>query len=130
MKKIQTGELKQRFTYPSEEEEKKLSKQGIAVITEMRKLSHDEELALKQIDLAKNELVNIYRYKQSNGRDRFDLCQEKKNKLNDDKAYVIALLAYDLAQLRREHIVKKQKPKQDYTNLFTIKQPKNIKIFS
>lgn len=129
-KNTKTGELKQRFTYPSEEEEKKLSKQGITVITEMRKLSHDEELALKQIDLAKNELVNIYRYKQSNGRDRFDLCQEKKNKLNDDKAYVIALLAYDLAQLRREHIVKKQKPKQDYTNLFTIKQPKNIKIFS
>ena len=69
-KNTKTGELKQRFTYPSEEEEEKLRKQGIIIVTDMRKLDKDEELALKQIDLAKTELVNMYRFKQSSGKDR------------------------------------------------------------
>lgn len=60
----------------------------------------------------------------------FDTAPEKVHKLNDDKAYVLALLAYDLAQLRREHITKRQRPKQDYSDLFTVKQPKSMKLFS
>ena len=49
-------------------------------------LSPDEEVALKQIDAAKTELVNIYRFKQSSGKDRFDLAPEKSNRLHDDRA--------------------------------------------
>lgn len=69
-KNTKTGALTQRFTYPSEEEEKQLRKQGIIIVTDMRKLSHEEEVTLKQIDLAKTELVNIYRFKQASGKDR------------------------------------------------------------
>ena len=91
-KNTKTGELKQRFTYPSEEEEEKLRKQGIIIVTDMRKLDKDEELALKQIDLAKTELVNMYRFKQSSGKDRFDLAPDKANKLHDDRALKVSAL--------------------------------------
>ena len=58
----------------------------------MRKLDKDEELALKQIDLAKTELVNMYRFKQSSGKDRFDLAPDKANKLHDDRALKVSAL--------------------------------------
>ena len=32
--------------------------------------------------MAKTELVNIYRFKQSSGKDRFDLAPEKANKMH------------------------------------------------
>ena len=57
----------------------------------------------------KNELVNIYRFKQSNGRDRFDLAPDKVGKLNDDKAYVAALLGFQLSNMRRENIVNRKR---------------------
>ena len=49
----------------------------------------------------KTELVNIYRFKQASGNDRFDLVPDKAGKLNDDRAYVCAMAAYLLQQLRR-----------------------------
>ena len=91
-KNTKTGVLKQRFTYPSEGEEKKLRKQGIIIVTDMRMLDKDEELALKQIDLAKTELVNMYRFKQSSGKDRFNLAPDKANKLHDDRALKVSAL--------------------------------------
>ena len=50
------------------------------------KLTTYEEIALKQIDHAKTELVNIYRFKQASGKDRFDLDPQKANKMHDDRA--------------------------------------------
>ena len=73
------GHKKLRRGYPSEEEEKQLKKKEITVQTDTFYLTSDEEVALKQIDAAKTELVNIYRFKQSSGRDRFDLAPEKAN---------------------------------------------------
>lgn len=111
-----TGKRTQRYNYPSEKEEKKLKKEGIVVDSVPVPLDTEQEVALKQIDMMKNEIVNIYRYKQSTGKDRFDLAQDKAGKMYDDKAYCLALLGYQLAQMRREHIVNKQRPKTD-TNL-------------
>ena len=120
------GHKKLRRGYPSEEEEKQLKKKEITVQTETFYLTSDEEVALKQIDAAKTELVNIYRFKQSSGRDRFDLAPEKANILHDDRAYVLALLGWQLAQLRRENIVHRKREVTDKTKYFSIRPPKKV----
>ena len=119
------GRVKQRFTYPTEDEEKALRKKGIAITTETYWLSLEEEAALKQIDAAKNELVNIYRFKRD-GKDRFDLAPEKAHKLNDDRAFVTALLSFKLAQLNRERIVNRKTPKQDWKNFISVRPGKKV----
>lgn len=81
-----TGEKTQRYIEPTEKEIKELSKKGIEIVREQHKLDYDEEVALKQIDAMKTELVNIYRFKQASGNDRFDLAPDKSSKLNDDRA--------------------------------------------
>ena len=53
----------------------------------------------------KTEIVNIYRFKQASGNDRFDLAPDKANKMHDDRAYVLAMAAYKLQQLRRKHLI-------------------------
>ena len=68
------------------------------------RLSDDEEIALANIDLAKEELVSIYEY--DNG--RFDLSPDKKSKMSDDRAYTIAMLAWYLQKLRRKETVKQE----------------------
>ena len=60
---------------------------------------------------------------QSSGADRFDLASDKKNKLNDDRAYVAAMAAWVLQQLRRENLVKR-KPIENIDGFFEIKRPK------
>lgn len=118
-----------RRSYPSEEEEKKLTKKGINIITETHYLTLDEELALKQINAAKTELVNIYRFKQSSGKDRFDLATEKANKMHDDRAYCIALLGWQLAQLRRSNLVNKKRKVENKYEYFSIRAPKKVTRF-
>ena len=39
------------------------------------------------------------------------MATDKAGKLNDDRAYTIALLGWQLAQLRREHITNRKRPK-------------------
>lgn len=105
-----TGEKTPRYVEPSEKEVKDLAKKGIEIVQEKYHLSAEEEIALKQIDAMKTELVNIYRFKQSSGGDRFDLAPDSAKKMNDDRAYVAALAAYLLQQLRREHLVTRKRP--------------------
>ena len=81
-----TGEKTPRYTEPSAQEIKDVSKKGIEFVREQHHLDYDEEIALKQIDAMKTELVNIYRFKQASGNDRFDLAPDKSSKLNDDRA--------------------------------------------
>lgn len=100
-----TGAKTPRYIEPTEKEVKELAKHGIEIIQEQYKLDYDEEVALKQIDAMKTELCNIYRFKQASGADRFDLAPDKANKLHDDRAYVAAMGAWVLQQLRREHLV-------------------------
>lgn len=100
-----TGQKTPRYNEPTEKEVKELSKQGVEIVREQYCLDSDEEIALKQIDAMKTELVNIYRFKQASGADRFDLAPDKSSKLNDDRAYVAAMGAWVLQQLRRERLV-------------------------
>ena len=82
-------------------------------------------------EVKKTELVNIYRFKQASGADRFDLAPDKSSKLNDDRAYVAAMGAWVLQQLRREHLItrKKQNP-NDILSKLVVSNGKHIdKIF-
>lgn len=121
-----SGRMTQRYTYPSEKEEKDLKKKGITVETKIRYLETDEEISLKMIDAMKNELVNIYRFNQSNGRDRFDLAPDKAGKLNDDKAYVCALMGWQISNMRRENITNRKRNNNfDITKMVGVsKRPK------
>ena len=123
------GKKVYRKTFPSEEEEESLQKKGIIVSTTPYFLDSEEELALKQIDAAKTELVNIYRFKQSSGKDRFDLAPEKAGRMHDDRSYVTALLSWQLAQLRRSNIVNKKREKEDPTRFFSIRAPRKVRQF-
>ena len=119
------GKQTQRDKYPTEKEEKELSKKGITIETIAVNLDRDQELVLRQIDAAKNELVNIYRFEQTSGKDRFDLAPDKANKMNDDRADCIAMLGWQLAQLRRENIIKRKRPKpKDLSSKLFITKPK------
>ena len=114
------------------EEVKELNRKGIEIIREKYNLDSDEEIALKQIDAMKTELVNIYRFKQASGNDRFDLAPDKSSKLNDDRAYVMSMCSYALQKERRKNITQKQRPKTDTKSLvssLTIRGAKRVSSF-
>src|SRR5206468_5344957 len=75
------------------------STEGVEIKEKVYKLSFEEEMALIQLDLAKEELVNIYRFESSNGNCRYDLPPDKQSKMGDDRAYTIAMLAWYLQEL-------------------------------
>ena len=78
------------------------------------KLSFEEEVALVNIDLAKEELYNIYRYDMPNGGCRYDLLAEKAASMHDDRAYCLAMLGWYLQQIRRGQTLESAKPKKSY----------------
>ena len=81
----------------------------------------------------KTELVNIYRFNQSNGRDRFDLAPDKAGKLNDDKAYVCALMGWQLSNMRRENITNRKRNKDSaktIVNKLPIRQSKRFSLYN
>lgn len=119
-----TGKKTVRYKDPSEKEYKELSKKGIEIIREKYDLNRDEEIALKQIDAMKTELVNIYRFKQSNGGDRFDLAPSVANKLHDDRAYVFVMACHFLQHLRREHLVTRKQNIDDLEQFMEFRKPK------
>lgn len=122
------GNMKQRYNYPTEDEEKAMKKKGTVIQTQTYWLSPDEEVALKQIDAAKTEIVNIYRFKRD-GKDRFDLAPEKANKIHDDRAYCMALLAHQLTTLNRAHIVNRKKPKDDWRKYLKVRAAKKVTYY-
>ncbi|GAF10848.1 hypothetical protein JCM16418_5073 [Paenibacillus pini JCM 16418] len=101
------------LTYEDDDNNKKTE---ITSNTKIHKLSFDEEMALKNIDLAKEEVINIFRYDNPNGGRRYALSPEKESKMHDDRAYCLAMLAWHLQQLRRENITKKQNNIVDWKN--------------
>ena len=80
----------------------------------MYNLSFEEEMYLINNDLAKEELVSMYRFDGTNGNYRYDLSSEKANKINDDRAYCIAMLAWYLQELRRKNITGKRDNKVNW----------------
>lgn len=77
------------------------------------KLNWQEQKALASIDALKEELVNMVRIKRESGKDSFELCPEKRNKLHDDRAYTCCMVSYALQCERRKFITNKKRPKAD-----------------
>ena len=57
-----------------------------SVKTKTIKLDWRDELALVNVDVLKEELVNMVRKKRENGKDSFELTPEKASKIHDDRA--------------------------------------------
>lgn len=68
-------------------------------------LSDDQKSSFTQIDLLKEEMANIYRYDGTNSGYRYDLNLDKKNKMNDDRAFTMAMLGWYLSERRRKPIL-------------------------
>ena len=51
----------------------------------------------------------MVRIKRESHKDSFELCPEKQNKLNDDRAYTMAMSAYALQCERRKNITTKKR---------------------
>lgn len=84
--------------------------------TKIYKLSLDEEIALTQIDVMKEQIVNICRVKREGSKDSFKLPAHKdadtgvsEATMHDDHAYVLAMLGWFLSEKRIESIRKPQK---------------------
>ena len=90
----------------------------------MEKLSWQDEIALNGIDALKEELCNMVRIKRESGKDSFELCPEKKNRLNDDRAYTMSMSAYALQTERRKNITKRERiiDTKDFVSSLTIKK--------
>lgn len=72
-------------------------------------LTKGEELALVNLDLMKDQIVNIERIRTPSGRDKFQLSADKSRRMHDDHAYVLALLGYGLYTYRRDNEKAKNK---------------------
>lgn len=85
-------------------------------------LSTEEKEALVQIELGKTELRYIVRTEQPATRSvSYDLVREKRNKMHDDRAYVLAMLAYALWEKRNQDL---RAPKKVETGpLLTFRAP-------
>lgn len=80
-------------------------------------LTFEEELALKNIDLLKEELVQIYRTDNpEKTTHKYALAQDKQSTMHDDRAYCLAMFAWYLKNLRRDSIVNKKTPEIDWSN--------------
>ena len=75
------------------------------------KLSDEEMVSLRQIELVKEETINMYRYEEGKSV-RYDLAPDKRN-TNDDRAYCLAMIAWYLQKLRSGKIVER-KPQKNY----------------
>lgn len=77
--------------------------------TKTYELSFDEEIALRNIDLLKEELVSMCRYENPNGGIRWDISDNKKWTTSgyDDRAYCFAMAGYYLWELRHKDTIKR-----------------------
>ena len=120
------------------EYERKLT-EGLSKInaskTSVYKLDVKEEIALSQISLMKEEIVNICRVPQDGGKDKFKLPAHKdanngvsENTMHDDRFYTFIMLAWFLSEKRVEHIRnRKREQKIDVKNYFAIRPPRSNK---
>ena len=125
-KKLISGEITE--TKYNEELEKRVG--DLTVSSHVAKLNWQEEIALSGIDALKEELVNMVRIKRDSGKDSFEICAEKRNKLHDDRAYTCCMLGYALSEERRKHITKKKrKSAVDIVKLLPINTSKRSSMF-
>ena len=95
----------------------------------MYEVSIDEATALTSIDIMKAEITSIHRYKNAeNTSISYALAKEKENRMHDDRAYTLALLAHRLYELRRTRAMSTQSNNsQDLDKLFSFRAPKTKK---
>lgn len=86
--------------------------QGKETVAKKIALDKDQQAALVNIDLMKDQLVNMVQSKSESGRIRFEITPEKRSKFHDDHAYACALLAFGLHEYRN----KNKKVKDDFSN--------------
>ena len=127
--KLKKKKLSQEdFDYQLQEELDKIQN----VKTKNVKLDWQEEIALTGIDALKEELVNMIRIKRESGKDSFELTPEKRNKLNDDRAYCCCMACYALSEERRKNITsrRKQEDPNNLLDLFEIRRGTRPSAFS
>lgn len=126
-KKRITADL-QRQKVPEIEFNKKLEeemKKSSCIKTKVTRLDPYQEIALKNIDAMKEEMVNMVRKKRESGKDSFELIPEKANKLHDDRSYCAALVAWFLQEKRAERIRNRKRPQDsNLVNMFTMNKAK------
>ena len=130
-KKI-TEKLKKQKVVGKEFEEKlkeELNKVQ-SVKTKTIKLDWRDEIALTNIDILKEELVNMVRKKRDSGKDSFELTPEKANKMHDDRAYTCCMLGYALLQERRNDVLKKPKSTASAFSYISITPPRRSTIYN
>ena len=70
-------------------------------------LNYDEQIALNQIDLMKTEAVTMCKY--THGElTTYDFPPDKRNKMHDDRAFVLGLLCFAFARIRRGKIIERK----------------------
>lgn len=69
-------------------------------------LSFEERIALTQLNLMKNEIINMCRYDSPGGNVTYGLAKDKMNKMHDDRAYTLAMVSYALMQKRRKELIR------------------------
>lgn len=106
----------EEFDYQLQEELDKVQN----VKTKNIKLDWQEEISLAGIDALKEELVNMVRIKRESGKDSFELTTEKRNKLNDDRAYCCCMACYALSEERRKNITTRNKNKESVEELLDL----------
>jgi hypothetical protein len=84
-----------------------------------KKLSRDQELALMNIDICKEEAKMIHEYKRDNGKPNYQLRTDMRNKMHDDRFYTLAMFANEIYELREKDTLTRGKKKktQDKTIL-------------
>lgn len=86
-------------------------------------LNSDEQLALAQIELLKNELLYMCRSETPSGALTYELVKEKRNKMHDDRAYTAAEAAWALSLKRRKRITTRPKEELTVSSAFKFKKP-------
>jgi hypothetical protein len=76
------------------------------------RLTKEQELALINIDICKEETKMIHRYKTLNGKERFDTRIDMARKIHDDRFFVLCLLANELYELREKDNLSRNRTKK------------------
>ena len=81
-------------------------------------LSFEEEIALINIDLLKEEVVAMCRYENGNGGYRWDITDDKKWTTSgyDDRAYCFAMAGHYLWELRHKDTILRNEDKSDLSD--------------
>ena len=68
----------------------------------------------------------MIRKPRESGKDSFELCPEKANKMHDDRAYTLSLAAYGLSQIRRKNMVERKRKKTDPRKMVCISKKAKV----